>query len=45
VHTALEAVLEQPFTADGDALLARARSQVMDRHDPDRTYGPIGGQG
>ncbi len=43
VHTALEAVLEQPFAADCEALLAKARSQVMDRYDPD--HGPIGGQG
>jgi hypothetical protein len=43
VHTSLEARLSQPFAADYGSVLAEARSKVMDRYDPDRSYGPIGG--
>jgi hypothetical protein len=43
VHTTLETNLEQPFSANFSALLDQARSKVVDRYDPERSFGPIGG--
>ena len=44
VHCVLESKLAEPFANNYHQLLAAARDKLLDQCDPERSYGPIGGQ-